>query len=248
MRIDSLTPEPNTVGAVSGGNGVGEVKLTRKNMFFRRNQKPHRTEREDDKIWAAKASRLKGIYEEIAQKLKEKCPVLVIAHFEKSMAELRLSLEEKNLKFKMARSDRDLFPLEETKLILLLSENISGPSGVSSSWPGNETLKDGKLHILVVEHHPLAERDQAVISFADHLPWASTVCFHASLDEPLLKMFGAESILGLLKTLGLDESQCMSHSLVTSAIAKAQKKIKKPALGDQRVASMEEWFSYNYPS
>ena len=60
-----------------------------------------------------------------------------------------------------------------------------------------------------------------------------------------MKMFGAERVLDVLKHLGLDERQYISHALISSAIQKAQKKIKDKATGKQRVDSRDEWFHYN---
>jgi preprotein translocase subunit SecA len=45
--------------------------------------------------------------------------------------------------------------------------------------------------------------------------------------------------------LGWDEREYISHPLISSAIEKAQKRIKDKATGNQRVDSMDEWFHYN---
>ncbi len=53
------------------------------------------------------------------------------------------------------------------------------------------------------------------------------------------------SVIRMLQTLQPSENEYISHPLVTSAIRKAQKNIKKKAKGNNRVDSMEEWFQYN---
>ena len=106
-------------------------------------------------------------------------------------------------------------------------------------------MKDEELLFIVSEHHPLYECDEALLSLMSTLPCRSRIRFHSALDEPLLKMFGAEKVLDVLKRLGLDERQYISHSLISSAIEKAQKKIKDKTIGNQRVDSMDEWFHYN---
>ena len=216
-------------------------------MFFWRKKK---AKREDDKIWATKELKLRGIGEEISRALAQNDPVLVVGHFEKTMEELKAVLDAKNLRYRVAQTDLDLSHLDqgETRLTLLSSENISGSTSADHPLPGRDDPQGKKIDIVVVEHYPLPERDQAVLSFAQRLPLASTVCFHVSLDEPLLSLFGIESVVGLLKRLGWDETRSVSHPMITAAIASVQKRIKKSAFGDQRVQSMEEWFSYNYPS
>jgi hypothetical protein len=108
-------------------------------------------------------------------------------------------------------------------------------------------MKDKELLFIIAEHHPLYECDEALLSFMPNLPCRSRVRFHSALDELLWKIFGAERALGVLKRLGLDEKQYISHHLISSAIEQAQKKIKDKATGNQRVDSMEEWFYYNFP-
>ena len=108
-------------------------------------------------------------------------------------------------------------------------------------------IKNQEVLFIVAEHHPLPECDEALLSFMSNLPCPSRIHFHSALDEPLLKMFGAERVLDILKHLGLDERQYISHPLISSAIEKAQKRIKDKATGSQRVDSMDEWFHYNLP-
>jgi preprotein translocase subunit SecA len=128
--------------------------------------------------------------------------------------------------------------------LIVTAERISEFDGRMRQFGASE-MKDQELLFIVAEHHPLHESDEALLSFMSNLPCRSRIRFHSALDEPLLKMFGAERVLDFVKHLGLDERQSISHPLISSAIEKAQKRIKDKATGNQRVDSMEEWFHYN---
>jgi hypothetical protein len=105
-----------------------------------------------------------------------------------------------------------------------------------------------RVLVLVAEHYPLPEGDEALFSFLSNLPCRSTVRFHSALDDPLFKIFGGDRIgrvIKMIQTLQPSENEYISHHLVTSAVREAQKNIKKKAKGDNKVDSMEEWFQYN---
>lgn len=113
---------------------------------------------------------------------------------------------------------------------------------------GEAELQGKEVLIIAAEHHPLAESDEVLLSFMDNLPCRSRIRFHCALDEPLFKMFGGERVISLLKNLGWNEKEYISHPVISSAIEKAQKKVKDKAKGNQRVESNDEWFYYNLTS
>lgn len=218
-------------------------------MLFRKKK----TRRQDDRIWAAKTLKLSGICDEILKATKRNHMVLAVAHFERTLEELREILDARGLKHKVFMESWDIsgFDLDEIKqegfqIVVLLSDVLSslGQLDDRSRQVGPEKWR---IHIVIVEHHPLPERDERILSFAARLPYAATICFHASLDEPLMKVFGADRLASMLTRLGRSETSPVIHPMITSAIAAAQKKIKKEAIGDERVESAEDWFYYNFP-
>ncbi|MGE5453628.1 MAG: SEC-C metal-binding domain-containing protein, partial [Methylocystaceae bacterium] len=50
--------------------------------------------------------------------------------------------------------------------------------------------------------------------------------FYVSLEDDLMRLFGAGTIEGLLDRLGMDDSMPIEHRLVSKAIEKAQKKVE----------------------
>jgi len=102
-----------------------------------------------------------------------------------------------------------------------------------------------KLKILVVEHHPQASKDQALLDTAAKLSCQVELCFHFSLDDPMLRHFNGDAIQKLFKTLGIAETESLSHPLITTAIRSAQEKIETLVRKDLQTESIEDWFKYN---
>ncbi|MEK6301465.1 MAG: hypothetical protein AABO41_12145 [Acidobacteriota bacterium] len=80
------------------------------------------------------------------------------------------------------------------------------------------------LRALIIEHHPLRVRDDSLLSALSALECRSEISFHSALTDPLLLQFGGAKIEGLLRRMGLDETECVSHELITRAIWAAQER------------------------
>jgi hypothetical protein len=187
-----------------------------------------------------------GIVDEVLRERGESLFILVVVHFKKTAAELKKQFQSRSLAFKNYESHPYFGQWEKTDTnqpVFVMAENIS-----ELGDPIRQFGESKRVLVLVAEHYPLPEGDEALFSFLSNLPCQSTIRFHSALDEPFFKMFGGDrisNVMKMLETLGQGEKEYISHSLVTSAIQKAQKDIKKKATGNNRVDSMEEWFQYN---
>jgi hypothetical protein len=84
-------------------------------------------------------------------------------------------------------------------------------------------------------------------SFALQATSQTDVCFYSSLEDLLFRKFGSDRYSEVLKALSKGSTAPMTGSQISRAIRAAQKKVKKRAMGDQRVTSAEDWFTYNMP-
>jgi preprotein translocase subunit SecA len=128
--------------------------------------------------------------------------------------------------------------------LLILAEKLSELDTCIQQL-GEPEIKNREVLMIAAEHHPLKEGDEVLFSFMSRLTCRSRIRFHCALDEPLFKLFGGERVSSLLKNLGWKEKDHISHSVISSAIEKAQEKVKQKARGNQRVDSVEDWFHYN---
>jgi hypothetical protein len=95
--------------------------------------------------------------------------------------------------------------------------------------------------LVFAEHYPLAkpERDLFERLKQKEIPIVS------ALDEPLFMHFGGERTIELMKKLGLQEDEPVGHSMISSSIQNAQKKLEKLVLVERKADSAEEWFQLN---
>ncbi len=216
-------------------------------MFF----KKKKYEREGDRVWATTELKWRGMVDEIIKESDQYILILATAHFKKTVHEMRKQFQTRGLKFK----DYDAafrFHVEEWKegrgpVLLVMAEKLSELDTLFQPLEEAE-MKGREILISAAEHHPLKEGDEILFSFASRLPCRSRIRFHCAIDEPLFKMFGGDRLSSILKNMGWNENDSISHSMIISAIEKAQEKVKQKARGNERVDSVEDWFYYNVTS
>ena len=95
---------------------------------------------------------------------------------------------------------------------------------------------------IFAEHYPLLSKEQEAFR-AMHLEKAVV---YSSLREPLFNQFGGERIIQVMQQLGMKETELIEHSMISSAIRKAQDKIEQKTGLDHLSRSQEEWIEKNY--
>jgi preprotein translocase subunit SecA len=197
----------------------------------------------DDKVWFDETTKLQQVCNDVAAASLDGRSVLLLSYFDATLARLSSQLQEKGI-------SHDRFsafnPAE-------LCASSSGKIWVGSALAFNvgqtsSPAVTGKvLEIIVAEHHPTQSRDQQVVDSAKRLACEGHLCFHFSLDDPLMRHFAAETIKALYERLGIPKDECISHHLVTRAIRTAQEKIESQVGRDVPTHSAEDWFKYNLP-
>ncbi len=71
---------------------------------------------------------------------------------------------------------------------------------------------------------------------------------HASLDDPLLRLFAGEWVETVLRQLGMNEDEPIESQMVTRRIRVAQQRIEDRATADYSAQSAQEWLEKNCPS
>jgi preprotein translocase subunit SecA len=89
-----------------------------------------------------------------------------------------------------------------------------------------EVIKAGGLHILGTERHESRRIDNQLRGRSGRQGDPGTSRFYLSLEDELLRIFGAERISGIMGRLGMEEGVPIEHKLVTRAIENAQKKVE----------------------
>jgi len=89
-----------------------------------------------------------------------------------------------------------------------------------------EVLAAGGLHVLGTERHESRRIDNQLRGRAGRQGDPGSSRFYLSLEDDLMRIFGAERISGLMERLGMEEDVPIEHKWVTRAVENAQKKVE----------------------
>jgi len=192
----------------------------------------------DDMVWFDERRKLEEICAAVSIAKGRNSKVLLLSHFESTVADVEARLRERDIHH------------ERYSSAALCS------SGTGQVWVGlarifqvgyqtTSPTQDESIEIIVTEHHPLHSRDQEIVDAAAKLSCNAQVTFYFSLDDAVMKYFGAESIKSLFEVLGVDKNESISHHLINSAIRNAQEKIESKVGKDLPAHSAADWFRYN---
>ncbi len=112
---------------------------------------------------------------------------------------------------------------------------LGGNRNIADSNVGTESEKAankikvkslGGLFIIGTERHESRRIDNQLRGRSGRQGDTGTSIFYISLKDELMRIFGAESIDGMLKKLGLKENESIDHPWINKAIERAQEKVE----------------------
>lgn len=119
-------------------------------------------------------------------------------------------------------------------------------NGITATIVMYRQLNAGNVNnknIVFIEHYPLKGKEETLFTTLNQ----KEIVVYVSLEEPLMKLFGSERIIELMKKMGLTEEEELNHSMITASIQKAQEKLAKKVTLEQSASSQQEWFRRNVP-
>ncbi len=84
----------------------------------------------------------------------------------------------------------------------------------------------GGLHIIGTERHESRRIDNQLRGRAGRQGDPGSSQFFISLEDDLMRLFGAENIMGLMDKLGMDDSMPIENNMITRAIENAQRRVE----------------------
>lgn len=105
--------------------------------------------------------------------------------------------------------------------------------------------------VIVAERHPVSGFNRALAQkLATLAPGVTPTCY-SGLDDPLMKLFGGDRLVEVMRQLGLSEDEPVEHPMISKALTNASQKLEQrlgPALSRLApAASMAEWMQKNVP-
>ncbi len=89
-----------------------------------------------------------------------------------------------------------------------------------------KVIAAGGLHIVGTERHESRRIDNQLRGRSGRQGDPGSSRFYLSLEDDLMRIFGADRIQGIMNRLGMEEGVPIEHRLVTRAIENAQKKVE----------------------
>jgi len=187
--------------------------------------------REDhtDVIYKTEVEKFNATIEEIRELHKAKRPVLVgTISIEKS--ELlskylsRTGIKHHILNAKNHEKEAEIVAQAGQPGMVTISTNMAGRGTDIKLGEGVAEL--GGLHILGTERHESRRIDNQLRGRSGRQGDMGSSRFYLSLEDDLLRIFGAERISSIMDRVGMEENQPIEHKIISKAIENAQKRVE----------------------
>jgi len=90
----------------------------------------------------------------------------------------------------------------------------------------DQVLQAGGLHILGTERHESRRIDNQLRGRSGRQGDPGSSRFYMSLEDDLLRIFGADRLKGLMSRIGMEDNEPIEHRWISRAIENAQKKVE----------------------
>jgi preprotein translocase subunit SecA len=204
----------------------------------------------NDKIFRTENEKYNAITSKIIECNKKGQPVLVGTTSIEKSEKISNFLENKNIKHNVLNAKQHE---QEAKIIaeagkvnaVTIATNMAG-RGTDIKLGGNKDFIDngkkgdlkeikeneskvkvlGGLSIIGTERHESRRIDNQLRGRAGRQGDPGSTIFFISLQDELMRIFGGESIDGMLQKLGLKENESIDHPWINKAMERAQKKVE----------------------
>jgi len=182
-----------------------------------------------DVIYKTEKEKFNAVIEEIKQLHEAKRPVLVgTISIEKS--ELlskyltRTGIKHHVLNAKNHEREAEIVAQAGQPGQVTISTNMAGRGTDIKLGEGVAEL--GGLHILGTERHESRRIDNQLRGRSGRQGDMGSSRFYLSLEDDLLRIFGAERISSVMDRIGMEEGEPIEHRLISKAIENAQKRVE----------------------
>jgi len=182
-----------------------------------------------DVIYGTEKEKFDAVVEEVRELNKIGRPVLVgTISIEKSEALskvlTRFGIKHNVLNAKRHAQEAEIIAQAGQEGAVTIATNMAGRG--TDIVLGETVPALGGLHILGTERHESRRIDNQLRGRSGRQGDTGSSRFYLSLDDDLMRIFGSEKISGLMQKLGLENGQPIEHTMISRAVANAQKKVE----------------------
>ncbi len=188
---------------------------------------------ENDKVYKTKREKYNAIIDEVAQLQAEGRPVLVGTTTVEVSELLSRMLKQRNiahqvLNAKLHQKEAEIVALAGQAGTVTIATNMAGRGTDIKLGDG---VKDKGLAIIGTERHDSRRVDRQLRGRSGRQGDPGSSQFYVSLEDDLMRLFGSDRIAKMMDRLGLEEGEVIQHSMITSSIERAQKKVEENHFG-----------------
>ena len=182
-----------------------------------------------DQIFKTKAAKYRAVVRNAVERHQTGQPILIgttsITQSEElSDMLLRAGVPHKVLNAKHHEKEAEIVADAGQMGMVTIATNMAGRGTDITLGEGVPEL--GGLAILGTERHESRRIDNQLRGRAGRQGDPGSSQFFLSLEDDLMRIFGADNITGIMDKLGMEEDETIEHSLITKSIERAQKKVE----------------------
>ncbi|MCR8844818.1 preprotein translocase subunit SecA [Paenibacillus sp. SC116] len=182
-----------------------------------------------DVVYKSVNGKFKAAVEQIVECNKKGQPVLVGTVSIENSERLSDMLRKKGIAHKVLNAK---FHEEEAEIISRAGQPSSVTIATNMAGRGTDILlgegvaDKGGLHIIGTERHESRRIDNQLRGRAGRQGDPGSSQFYLSLEDELMRRFGADNIMAMMERMGFEEDQPIESKLITKAVESAQKRVE----------------------
>src|SRR5688572_10399151 len=189
---------------------------------------------QDDFVFKTMREKFNAVADEIVKLTEKGRPVLVgttsveISELVSRMLQMR-KIKHNVLNAKQHQREAEIVAEAGKPGAVTIATNMAGRGTDIKLTP--ESRAAGGLAIIGTERHESRRVDRQLRGRSGRQGDPGTSHFYVSLEDNLMRLFMPERIARIMDKLGLKEGEVIQHSMVTSSIERAQKKVEENNFG-----------------
>ncbi|MFZ4457234.1 MAG: preprotein translocase subunit SecA [Bacteroidales bacterium] len=188
----------------------------------------------NDRVYRTKREKYTAVIEDIVALVEAGRPVLVgttsveISELLSRMLTLR-KIKHNVLNAKLHQREADIVAQAGQSGTVTIATNMAGRgTDIKLSAAVKEA---GGLAIIGTERHESRRVDRQLRGRAGRQGDPGSSIFYVSLEDDLMRLFGAERISAVMDRLKFEEGEMIEHSMISKSIERAQKKVEENNFG-----------------
>ncbi len=192
---------------------------------------------ENDQIYRTRREKFNAIIEEIKKLHELGRPVLVgtvNVDVSETLSRMlkRQGIRHNVLNAKQHYREAEIITNAGMKEAVTIATNMAGRGTdiklekIVREMGGDDTGVPGGLQIVGTERHEARRIDRQLRGRSGRQGDSGSSMFFLSLEDDLMRLFGSDRISGIMQRLGVNEGEVITHSMVTKAIDRAQKRVE----------------------